>query len=316
MPRIARLTYSGAYYHVLSRGLERRNIYKTVRDRERYLEILEESVFRYHLKIHSYCLMSNHYHLLIQTLDDNLSIAMKYINGSYATYFNAKYKRVGPLFSSRFKSVLVEENPYILELSRYIHLNPVRAGMVDKAESYRWSSYRDFIGYRKTGWLEIDWLLKMFGEYKIEAIQKYKGFVESSRVEKGKDPIKEIVGGMFLGKRTSLDGLIKKYREKEEFDKIEIIKKELLAAPGLGAIDVMVENSLKLNKTTKRKIKIYLSNKYSRKSLGEIGAYYGGIQRSSVKMCLNRFTSRLEENSKLRSIVITLESYFTKKCEQ
>ena len=148
MARPLRVEYSGAVYHVINRGNAGENLYRNSRDREKFLSYLERAVERFSIKVHAYCLMSNHFHILMETLHPNLSKSVQWINVSYAVYFNRKYKRNGHLFQGRFKSVLVDADSYLKQLSRYIHLNPVRAGIVDRPTDYDWSSYTAFIGKR------------------------------------------------------------------------------------------------------------------------------------------------------------------------
>jgi len=160
MSRPLRIVYAGAFYHVTSRGNEQKDVFKSKRDREKFLEYLESATERYGAVIHVYCLMSNHYHLLVETPAGNLPQIMGHINGAYTTYYNIKRKRSGHLFQGRYKAILVEFDEYALELSRYIHLNPVRAGMVTHPEEYRWSSYRNFIGQGSgPTWLKLDTIL-------------------------------------------------------------------------------------------------------------------------------------------------------------
>ena len=130
MTRPLRIEYPGAYYHVVNRGNNQENIFKNDRDREKFIEYLERATDRFSTIIHSYCLMDNHYHLLVETLEANLSLSMQWINVSYATYFNRKRGRRGHLFQGRFKEILIDADDYLKHLSRYIHLNPVRAKMV------------------------------------------------------------------------------------------------------------------------------------------------------------------------------------------
>lgn len=136
MARPLRIEFEGAVYHITARGNERKKIYLSKSDYEKFLKYLGDTKKKYNIVIHCYVLMSNHYHLIIETPEANLSRAMHYINGSYTTYFNIKRKRSGHLFQGRFKSILVDKDNYLLELSRYIHLNPVRAGIVEKPEDY------------------------------------------------------------------------------------------------------------------------------------------------------------------------------------
>ncbi len=164
MARPLRIEYPGAFYHVTARGNERKDIFLDDSDREKLLSYLETAFPRYKAAIHVYCLMSNHYHLLIETPEGNLSQIMRHINGAYTTYVNSKRQRTGHLFQGRYKAILVEADEYAGELSRYMHLNPVRAGIVTKPEDYDWSSYRYYLGKDKSPkWLTKKFILKYFG---------------------------------------------------------------------------------------------------------------------------------------------------------
>jgi putative transposase len=149
MARPLRITFPGAFYHITSRGNERKSVFKSKRDREKFLGYLESATQRYGAVIHAYCLMDNHYHLLLETPSGNLPQIMRHINGAYTTYFNVKRDRPGHLFQGRYKAILVESDQYAKELSRYIHLNPVRAKMSEMPEAYDWSSYNYYIGRKK-----------------------------------------------------------------------------------------------------------------------------------------------------------------------
>ena len=138
MSRPLRVEYPGAFYHVINRGNNQEKIFKNDRDREKFLEYLEKANERFSIIIHTYCLMSNHFHLLVGTPDANLSQAMQWINVSYATYFNRKRGRAGHLFQGRFKAILIDADEYLKHLSRYIHLNPVRAKLVSGPSEYQW----------------------------------------------------------------------------------------------------------------------------------------------------------------------------------
>ncbi|HEX2769629.1 MAG TPA: transposase [Geobacteraceae bacterium] len=128
---------------------------------------MESSVNRYSATIYAYCLMTNHYHLLLETPEGNLPEIMRHINGAYTNYYNTKRKRAGHLFQGRYKAILIEADEYLMELSRYIHLNPVRCGLVDKPEAHPWSSYNDYIGARQTPcWLRTDMVRTYFGDSK------------------------------------------------------------------------------------------------------------------------------------------------------
>lgn len=200
MARALRIEYPDAFYHVMHRGNAGSDIFISQRDREIFFEYLGKAVERYELKIHTYCLMTNHYHLLIETPQANLSQATKWINVSYAAYSNRKRRRSGHLFQGRYKAILVDADEYLTHLSRYIHLNPIRARMVDHLKDYQWSSYPVFGGYSKAPeWLEIRWLLSLFGKDHKQAKRRCRSFVESVQNEKIADPSSDIVGGFILG---------------------------------------------------------------------------------------------------------------------
>jgi REP element-mobilizing transposase RayT len=141
MGRPLRIQYPGALYHITSRGNERKKIFLDDTDRIRFLEILKDYHIRYGILIHSYVFMDNHYHLILETPNGNLLKVMHGINGGYTGYFNRRYNRSGHLFQGRYKGILAEKDAYLVQLSRYVHLNPVRARMVEKPEQYRWSSH-------------------------------------------------------------------------------------------------------------------------------------------------------------------------------
>lgn len=146
MARPLRLAYENALYHVINRGHRREAIFTDDKDREEFLGRLAVAQIRFNLVVHGYCLMGNHYHLLVGTPDANLSRAMHTLNSSYASWYRARHQLVGSLFQGRFKSVLVEEERYLAEVSAYIHLNPVRAGLVNSPEEWRWSSMGHYLG--------------------------------------------------------------------------------------------------------------------------------------------------------------------------
>ena len=164
MARPMRIEFPGAVYHVTARGNERKKIFRQDRDKEDYLEILALVLGRFGWLCHSYCLMDNHYHLIIETPRGNLSRGMMQLNGNYAQHFYRKYNRVGNLFQDRYNAILVEKETYLPELSRYVVLNPVKARIVQLPEEWPWSSYRAIIGKtRKPDFLTIDWILSQFG---------------------------------------------------------------------------------------------------------------------------------------------------------
>ncbi len=177
MSRPLRIEYPGAAYHVTSRGNARNKIFSDVHDREIFLSILDEVITRYNWLCHAYCLMDNHYHLMIETPDANLSIGMRQLNGIYTQKYDNKHHRPGHIFQGRFKAILVQKDHYLLELCRYVVLNPVRAGVVEKPEAWRWSSYQATAGLRKKpDYLTTDWILGLLSS-RTMAERQYRKFV-------------------------------------------------------------------------------------------------------------------------------------------
>ncbi len=178
MARPLRIEFPGALYHITSRGDRRGAIYEDDEDREAFLDVLAEAVERYNWICHAFCLMTDHYHLLIETVEGNLSQGMRHLNGVYTQASNRRHDRAGHLFQGRFKGILVDKDAYLLELSRYIVLNPVRAGMVDMPPQWPWSSYRAMMGQAPSPkWLAVDGLLSQFDSVREEARQRYQQFV-------------------------------------------------------------------------------------------------------------------------------------------
>ncbi len=199
MARPLRLEYEGALWHITARGNERKNIYRSDADRRLFLSLLGEAVERYRWILHEYTLMSNHYHLVIETPEKTLSRGMQWLNGQYAKKFNKRHKRVGHLFQGRFKGQLVEKESYLLELIRYVALNPVRAGMVARPEEYRWSSYRATVGLEPApGWLTTSWVLRQFSTDAKRAATRFAEFVDAG-VGIERSPWDDLLGQIFLG---------------------------------------------------------------------------------------------------------------------
>ncbi len=162
VPRALRIEYEGAWHHVMNRGAAQQDIFKTDKQRGLFLELINEATNRFEIELHGYCLMDNHYHLLIHTPKRQLDKAMKLINGLYTQEFNYLEKRDGSLFRGRYKSLLIDDDSYLLQVSRYIHLNPVEAFLCTKPEDYSWSSCKYYVGSEPTPlWLHTHMLLGM-----------------------------------------------------------------------------------------------------------------------------------------------------------
>jgi putative transposase len=182
MARPLRIQFPGALYHVTSRGDRREKIFLSDHDRYAWLDILAVVCVRFGWVIHAYCQMGNHYHLVVETPDANLARGMRHLNGAYTQRFNYCHALVGHLFQGRYHAILIQRDAYLLALSRYVVLNPVRAGMVSTPDEWPWSSYRLMISSAPPPeWLDIDWLLSQFADDRGAAMSKYREFVLAGR---------------------------------------------------------------------------------------------------------------------------------------
>ncbi|MGB9698048.1 MAG: transposase [Thermodesulfobacteriota bacterium] len=235
MVRPWRIQYTGAIYHVYSRGIEKRNIFYDDGDRQQFLKILGRMADRFRTKIFVYVLMPNHYHLLLKTGEGNLSRSMQWLGTAYTSWFNRRHHRSGHLFQGRFKSILVENNDYLLQLSCYVHRNPVRAGLVKRLAEYKWSSYLAYAyGRAHPKWLNMDFILSQFGEKNTH--KAYREKVQSYALEE-KKIWEDVRYGLALGTKEFIDRLkenfLKEIPHKEKPQQRKILNRwstaELLA---------------------------------------------------------------------------------------
>jgi REP element-mobilizing transposase RayT len=200
MARPLRIQFAGALYHVISRGNERKPIVRDRADREKRLDWLRRTVETYGWRLYAFVLMTNHEHLFLQTPEASLAAGMQYLNGSYTGYFNRRHGRSGHLFQGRYRGHLIEEEGHYLEVSRYIHLNPVRARAVDAPEKWPWGSYRGYRWARRAlPWVTYGRVLAEFGRSEADARRAYTRFVQAGLDEPKKSPFANAVGGLLLG---------------------------------------------------------------------------------------------------------------------
>ncbi|MDD5013969.1 MAG: transposase [Atribacterota bacterium] len=234
----------------------------------------------YHLILHSYCLMHNHYHLLLETPEGNLSQGIRQLNGTHTQQFNKKYQRVGHLLQGRFKSILVEKENYLLELSRYIVLNPLRVNLVEDLRDWHYSSYPQTIGVaKKIPCLFPDWILSQFGPDKKSARISYQDFVFSG-IHK-ESPLRKVKGQVFLGSEYFLAKMEQFMEQKEQLT--EIPRKQLYATrPSLEKI---------FQTNDKREMKIYQANQKYGYTLKEIGQYLG-LHYTTISKIIKKIEDR------------------------
>jgi len=177
MTRPLRLSFENAFYHITARGNRREKIFYSDQNKEVFLKKLKEMLIKYSMICQTYCLMDNHYHLFIKTTKPNLSQGIHYLNSSYANWFRNKHQIIGPIFQGRFKSILVDADNYALILSTYIHLNPLRVGIVRQLEDYPWSSYLDYLNLRKSNISDPSFILNLIDNNTFNSIKKYREYV-------------------------------------------------------------------------------------------------------------------------------------------
>jgi len=276
--RPLRIEYPGAVYHLTTRGNRRENIFFCDEDRKKFLKILGKTVSRYNWICHAYCLMDNHYHLLIETPDANLSLGMRQLNGMYTQFSNRSHNKVGHIFQGRFKSILVERNYHLLALCRYIVCNPVKAGMCDSPEKWIWSSYiPTAFGKDVPEFLTVDWILGQFSKWKDSARKQYRQFVLSGRKEDS-SPWKNLKGQMILGDEEFVKEIQVYLSDDKKIKEISRIQR----VAGRPPLAKLFPISAKTDKSKRNKTicKAHLNYCYTLKEIaGYIGIHYTTVSK-------------------------------------
>ena len=284
MARPLRIEFEGALYHITSRGNEKRMIYRDDADRFLFFKILDDVVKKFNWLIHAYCLMKNHYHLVIETIDATLSRGMRQLNGVYTQAFNNKHKRAGHLYQGRFKSILIQKDNHLLEVSRYVALNPVKAGIVERPEDYKWSSYNSMIGKEKPpSFLTTDWVLSQFGSKRKSAEDNYKSFIRVG-IDKndgyGSKKLKEV---LVYGDNNFIQRFKDSIKEKRDIK--EIIKRERYA--GRPKIEAVITDDLKADKNMRNKkiADLAYSWGYTQKDIADhLNVHYSSVSKILAKL--------------------------------
>ena len=278
MARPLRIEFPGAVYHVTSRGNAKQAIFIDDEDKDRFFDVLSIVVERFNWLCHAYCLMENHYHLLIETPNGNLSKGMRELNGVYTQGFNQRYRRVGHLFQGRYKAIIVEKDNHLLSLCRYVVLNPVRVGLIKEPEKWRWSSYGATTGLvKRPSFLTVDWILSQFGGRKRVAMEKYSKFVMEG-IDK-ESPWETLKGQIFWGTEEFIKQLSGFLGEKENIKEVPRLQR-YVARPSLREL-------FKGKKGEERKVEdktiyaVYVRYGYTMKEIAEhLGFHYATISRA------------------------------------
>ncbi len=315
MARPLRIEFAGALYHVMSRGNEKRPIVRDDVDRSERLDWLRRTVMTYGWHLHSFVLMTNHEHLFVETPEPNLSAGMQFLNGSYATFFNRRHRRVGHLLQGRFKSHLVETDGYFSSLSRYIHLNPFAAGLATDLEAYRWSSYPGYHrATRALPWVVYGRVLGEFTRDPARARAAYRSFVRAGMNVPPAAPWADAVEGLLIGS----DSFVQRVRKLFHGHRIDRAVPQLELVRGRPSLDRIIEvvarelgrNPLDLCRSGLRRdgaaraLAAYLARGRFRYSARETATALGYRSHGSVAPAIRRVN---EGGSKQRALARRLE---------
>lgn len=279
MTRPLRLEYAGALYHITARGDRREDIFLQDEDRTEFLSVLGEVCERFNWVVHAYCQMTNHYHLLVETVDGKLWRGMRQLNGVYTQRFNRRHGLVGHLFQGRYKSILVQKEAYLLELTRYVVLNPVRARMVVDPADWPWSSYGAVVGAAPVpAWLDTDWLLSQFGGERLSAIAAYRQFVLAGAGNQS--PWDQVRHQTLLGD----DMFVARHRQDHESDSLREVSK---AQRRSVALDLPAYRE-RYPDRAEAMAQAYFSGAYT---MAEIGAHFG-VHYMTVSRAVKGFEQR------------------------
>lgn len=308
MSRPLRIQYPDAWYHVMNHGRRGEAIFQSKDDHQLFLDILHEAIELFALRISAFCLMSNHYHLLVQTPDGNLSRCMRHINGVYTQRFNAVHGLDGPLFRGRYKAILAGEDSYLLQLVRYIHKNPLRAGIVKSAELYEWSSHKGYLSRaKKWEWLHKQFILSMMTNDSKQQIKVYRSFMAEDESESflARMNFKRLPS--LLGEQSFVRMIKDKFFERKRH--IEVPESKRLAPSADRIIHSVCEHynmdKAHLFKTKRgtrndgRSMAIYFFRRLRGESLINISKAFNIDSYSTVSSIIERFKVRIHSDKKL-----------------
>ncbi len=308
MARPLRVAYPGAVYHITARGNARARIVRDDRDRARFVQTLADTVDQYGVLCHGWVLMNNHYHLLAETPNANISKAIQHLNSVYTQAFNRRHRRVGHLFQGRFKAILVDRDRYLLELCRYVVLNPLRAKAVHHPREWRWSSYRATSGEGAAeAWLCSDWILGQFARRRSQAQQAYRQFVQDG-IRQKTAPWADLSGQIYLGDeafrlrvqrfvRAGEDLEIPKAQTRPARPAAAQLLKRVAAVYGMKQEELVRPTR---RPSEARQAAMYLLRYEAGLTLSEIGHRFS-IGYSAVSHRISAVKTRLEEDARLRN---------------
>jgi len=317
MARPLRIEYPEAWHHVMNRSRKGEILFREDDDYYFIVNLFKEAGDVWKARTAAYCMMTNHYHLLIQTPEANLARCMRHINGVYTQYYNRKYNVDGPLFRGRYKCILVDSDSYLLELVRYIHRNPLKAGLVEDLNDYDWSGHKPYLSNaKKWEWLYKGYVLKIFSKDRVEAKKKYLEFVLKETPEE----IDRIFGGQkwpsVIGSDDFIARLKKRFFNKKRH--IEVPESRMLA-PEIETIKAAVCKSYKIKEeellysrrgalNEARNMAIYLTRHMRGSNLTEIGKEFNVGSYSTVSTIIDRTKNNIAKDGKLKRMMEQLKN--------
>ncbi len=317
MARPLRIDIEDGLYHVTTRGLERRQIVLDDYDRQKWFSLLDQVANRRNWRVLAWVMMDNHFHLFLRTPHSDLSAGMHDLNSGYVTVFNRRHKRCGPLFQGRFKAILVEQEHHDWELSRYIHLNPVRAGLVKRPELYPWSSCKAYFESRiAPDWLAWEEVLQNHGKTLRSARQAYLKFLIESIFSPPSSPLEGVVASLLLGSSTFVERM-KTWVQKQLPDRNVPAAKLLRKKISLEEVTSAVCNTFGVpahsircrgNHTNHaRSVAVYLSRMLTQTPIEIIGRHFGGVKGSAISHIVHKIDRQKNQDKKLQSKLTEIE---------
>ena len=316
MSRPLRIQYPDAWYHVMNRGRRGESVFLDKNDYAMFVELLKEVVDMYKVRVAAYCLIANHYHLLIQTPGGDLARCMRHLNGIYTQRFNRAHHCDGQLFRGRYKCILVDADSYLLELVRYIHRNPLKAGQAKKLSDYQWSSHKGYLSNaKKWNWLHKSFILSLFDRERREGIITYKRFISMESPEEINRIFSQSKFPSVLGSESFVEKVKDKFFHKKRHDEIpesrrlapdaEKIKKAICRAYGIEESSLLSSRRGVLNEP--RNVAIFLVRRLRGEKLEEIGRQFGISKYSSVSSVIEKMKRDIWADRKLRARVKSIE---------
>lgn len=311
MSRPLRIEYPDAWYHVMNRGRRGESIFSDRQDREIFVALLREAADLWDVRLSAYCMMGNHYHLLVQTPQGNLSRFMRHVNGVYTQRYNRLHRYDGQLFRGRFKAILVEQENYLLELVRYIHRNPLRAGLVEKLDAYPWSSHPGYLSSSKIwNWLHKDLILGMLSA-KGHRRKAYLQFMAMEDSEKLQGLLERKKWPVMLGSEVFVSWVKQTFFEQKKHQQVpeslqlaperERIFKEVCEAYGIEKKELFHATRGRSNEP--RNVAIFLCRTLRNESLIDIGRTFGMTGYSPAGSAIERVKKNISKNKQLRARV-------------